>query len=52
MHKTSQIPSKKWPLGGVGLGQGAEPKTAEHQGEICFLVIFGKFLMLHFVAKI
>ena len=31
---------QKWPLGGVGLGQGREPKKAEHQGEIDFLVIF------------
>ena len=43
-HKYRQ----KWPLGGVGLGQGREPKKAKHQQEICFLVIVIFFLMLHF----
>ena len=40
VHKTSQIPSKIALGRGRFGGKGREPKKAEHQGEICFLVIF------------
>ena len=31
---------QKWPLGGVGLDKGREPKNANHQQLIGFLMIF------------
>ena len=39
---------QKWPLGGVGLGQGAGAQKSRTPGGNLFLVIFRKFLMLHF----
>ena len=50
VHKTSQIPSKI-ALGRGRFGARGGSLKAEHQGEICFLVIFRKFLMLHFLCK-
>ena len=38
---------QKWPLGGVGLGQGAGAQKAKHHQEICF---FGNFLIIFDVA--
>ena len=51
VHKTSQIPSKMALGKGSVWGKGREPKNANHQQEIDFLVILWYFLMFLFLGK-